>query len=126
MPGEGRWSGPGVMTRFLPSPAGVCAWSPQRRQLRAAAEQAGAGSRRAGGKEASEQRGLGALQCYSNAFPGRSPRGPPCPALPLHVAWSALVRAEPPRGGRLRAGLSGGSAEPLRACGVSAAAGFRM
>lgn len=28
-----------------------------------------------------------------------------------------LVRAEPPRGGRLRAGLSSGSAEPLRACG---------
>lgn len=54
VPGGGRWSGPGVMTRFLPSPAGVCGWSPQRRQLRAAAEQAGAGSRRAGGKEASE------------------------------------------------------------------------
>lgn len=50
----------------------------------------GSGQQTSGGgrKRASERRGLGALQCYSNAFPGRSPRGPPCPALPLHVAWS--------------------------------------
>lgn len=109
-----------MMTRFLPSPPGVCAWSPQRRRLRAAAaaEPAGAGKRRAGGrKEARERRGLGAPQCHSNSVPGRSPQGPSsCPAVAHCI--ERVVCAEPPRGGRLGAGLSGGSAEPLGCRGV--------
>jgi len=70
-----------------------------------AAEPAGAGGRKA----ASERRGLGALRCCSNAFPGRSPRGPPCPAAARCV--ERLVCAEP---GGPRAELSGRGAELLR------------
>lgn len=112
---------PGLMTRFLPSLAGVCVWSPQqRRRLRAAR-----GERGEGRKQAGERRGLHAPQWHSNTVPGRSPRGPSsCPAV-VHCI-ERVVCVEQPRGGRLGAGLSGGSAEPLRCRGALGAAASEL
>lgn len=73
---------------------------------------AGGSGRAARRKEARERRGLGVPQCHSNSVPGRSRRGPSsCPAV-AHCIERAVC-AEPRRGGKLGAGLSGGSAEPL-------------